>query len=283
MNKPWVYFIIGIIAIVALNSMFVVEQWNQAIIFQFGEAIKSIQEPGLKFKIPLIQSTTHFDKRILNYNLEEKEILAQDEKRLIVSAYIKYRITDPVRFYQTVGTQDKAPSRLYSILDSSLRQVIGQVPFNSLLGHQRSDIMKRIEETISSKSDRFGVSVVDVRILRADLPKENSEAIYRRMQSEREKEAREFRAQGAQEAEKIKSEADRDRKIIIADAYKISEILRGEGDAIAAKLYAEAYSKDAEFYEFYKSLDSYKKSFSKENTKIILSPANEFMRIFNNK
>ena len=280
MNKNWIYFLIGVLMIIVTNSFFIVEQMNQAIVFQFGEAVKSINTPGLKFKIPLIQSVRYFDNRILNYTLDEKEIIAKDEKRLIVSAFIKYKIFNPLKFYQTVGTEDKASSKLYSILDSSLRQVIGQSPLSSLLSTERQDIMQKIKEIVNDKSSRLGLDIIDLRILRADLPKENSEAIYRRMSSDREKEAKEFRAEGAAEAEKIRAEAERDRKIILSQAYKQSETLRGEGDSIAAKIYSDAYSKDAEFFAFYRSLASYRKSFDKDNTKLIISPNSKFMKYF---
>jgi membrane protease subunit HflC len=280
MNRNGLYFFIGILITLALNSFFIVEQRKQAIIFQFGEAVDSIATPGLKFKLPLIQSVRFFDNRILNYTLDEKEILAKDEKRLIVSAFIKYKITNTLKFYQTVGTEDKAASKLYSILDSSLRQVIGQAPLSSLLSNHRSVIMKDIQGIVNEKSTRFGIDIVDLRILRADLPKENSEAIYRRMASDREKEAKEFRAEGAAEAEKIKAEADKDRKIIIAEAYRKSETLKGEGDSIASKIYSQAYSQDPEFYDFYKSLNAYKNSFDSDNTKFIISPNSKFMKYF---
>ena len=280
MNRNWVFFAAGALIIIILNSFFIVDQRKQAIIFQFGEAVESIKTPGLKFKIPLIQSVTYFDNRILNYILDEKEILAQDEKRLIVSAFIKYKIANTLKFYQTVGTEDKASSKLTSILNSSLRQVIGQVPLSSLLSAERTNIMEKIQNIVNEQSSRFGIDIVDFRILRADLPKENSEAIYRRMQSEREKEAKEFRAQGASEAEKIKAEADRDRKVLLANAYRRAESTRGEGDGTASKIYADTYSKDSDFYQFYKSLTTYKKSFNKDNTKLILSPDNKFMKFF---
>ena len=171
MNKNWIYFLIGVLMIIVTNSFFIVEQMNQAIVFQFGEAVKSINTPGLKFKIPLIQSVRYFDNRILNYTLDEKEIIAKDEKRLIVSAFIKYKIFNPLKFYQTVGTEDKASSKLYSILDSSLRQVIGQSPLSSLLSTERQDIMQKIKEIVNDKSSRLGLDIIDLRILRADLPR----------------------------------------------------------------------------------------------------------------
>lgn len=279
-NKNWLFFAIGVFSIIILNSFFTVEQWRQAIVFQFGEAVDLVKTPGLKFKIPLLQSVRYFDNRILNYTLDEKEILAKDEKRLIVSAFIKYKIANTLKFYQTVGTEDKASSKLYSILDSSLRQVIGQAPLSSLLSSERTTIMKNIQEIVNEKSNRFGIDIIDLRILRADLPKENSEAIYRRMASDREKEAKEFRAQGAAEADRIKAEADRDRQVMLSEAYKKAQTLKGEGDHTAAKIYSNAYEKDPEFYEFYKSLNAYKKSFDKDNTKIIISPNSKFMKFF---
>lgn len=282
MNKNWLFFLIGIIAFVFLNSVFIVDQWKQAIVFQFGQSVRLIKEPGLHFKIPLVQNVRFFDIRILNYNLKEKEILASDEKRMIVSAFIKYRIINALEFYKTIGTEDLAASKLYSILDSSLRQIVGRVPLSYMLTEKRIGVMQDIAKIVEEKSKRFGIDIIDVRILRADLPKENSEAVYRRMQSEREKEAKEFRSEGLSEADKIKAQADKEARLIIAEAKKNAQILKGEGDSIAAKIYANAYNKDPEFYEFYKSMNSYKHSFKNTDTKIILTPDNKFMKFFNN-
>lgn len=281
LNFKLVLAILIVLFVFVFNSFFIVNQWNQAIVFQFGEAVRTIKDPGLKVKLPFIQEVRNFDKRILNYNLNAEEIQAQDKKRIIVSAFIKYKIEDVIKFYQSLGNQGEVDSRLHSVLDSSLRQVIGQSPLFHLLSKERGVIMKKIKNIVDEKAKRFGIKVVDLRILRADLPKENSEAIYRRMQSDREMEAREYRAQGVEEADRIKSEAEKESKIIIANANKDSQILKGEGDSLSTKIFNEVYSLDTNFYEFYKSLDVYKNIFNKNDTKIIISPQNDFMKYFN--
>ncbi len=274
-------FIVLTSLIVFLNSVFIVNQWNQAIILQFGESVRVIKDAGLHFKVPFIQNVNFFDKRILNYNLKDQEIQAKDKKRIIVSAFVKYQIADSLKFYQAIGVQGDESTRLNSILDSSLRQVIGQNPMINLLSHDRIKMMQSIEDIVSEKSKRFGIDIIDVRILRADLPKENSDAIYQRMKSDREMEAKEYRAQGVEESNIIKSQADKEVKIIYAEADKQSEIIRGNGDAIATKNYAEAYNLDKDFYEFSKSMQVYEEGLKKENTKMVLTPESNFMKYFN--
>ncbi len=283
-DKNIKYIIFTVIAIIALlNSFFVVDQTQQAIVLQFGESVRIEKKPGLHIKIPFIQNVMYFDNRLLNVTAEEKELIAKDQKRVIISAYAKYKIIDPLKFYQTVKTIKGLEARLNNILDSSLRQVIGDEPLARLLTNARSSIMERIQQIVNRESLKFGIDVVDTKILRADLPNENSAAIYKRMQADREKEAKEFRAEGEEESQVIQSTSEKERTIILAKAYKTSQITKGEGDALASKTYSDAFKVDPEFYNFYRSLEAYKKSFSdKENSTILLSPQDEFLKYFNN-
>ena len=279
MNKLYKTIFIFLGSVVLLNaSLFTVDQRLNAVILQFGEAVKVIEEPGLNVKIPLIQNVQFLDKRILNVTAEEKELTASDEKRVIVDAFAKYQIVDPVKFIKTVNNYSGANLRLNKLLESSMRTVIGRVPLNTLLSDKRSDLMLQIRDLVHSEAIFFGIKVIDVRILKSDLPTENSEAIYSRMQTERLKEAKQIRAEGEEEAAKIRSKADKESQIILADAFMESEKIKGAGDAEAAKLYNIAYSKDAEFYKFYRSLVAYKKSLSKDNTQFVLSPGSDFFK-----
>jgi len=283
MKQNTIYTISGLALTILfiVNSFFIVQQRQQALVFQFGEVVKIVKEPGLSFKLPLIQSVDFFDLRLLNFIAEEKEVVASDQKRLIVSAFAKYKIEDPLEFYKAVSNEAGARSKLNAILESSMRQIVGMYPLSALLSEQRVKIMKEIQNDFSKEAERFGIKIVDVRILRADLPKENSQAINERLQSYYEKQAREFRAEGAEEAQRIKANVERDQKIIIAEAQNIAQITRGQGDAEAAKISAEAYSKDPSFFEFYKSIQVYKNTLNKDDTRMVLSPDNKFFKFLN--
>ena len=274
------YFIAGILIFLGLNSFFTVDQKQYGLVFQFGEMVRIIDNPGLHFKMPLVQNITYLDKRILDFTADEKEVIAKDQKRLIVSAFTKYRIINPLKFYQAVQTIQGAKQRLNSIFESSLRQVLGEAPLSDLLTDKRSSIMDSIRTLFSKETERFGVEVVDVRIMRADLPPENGEAIFQRMQSDREKEAKEFRAQGAEQADIITSEAEKTKKVILAEAGRNSEILKGEGDGQANKIYADGFAQDPGFYNFLKTMEAYKKALKKDNTKLYLSTDSEFLKYF---
>ncbi len=278
-EKQW-YFIIGLLfaAIITGMSLFTVDQRMYAIVFQFGEAVKIIDKPGLKFKIPFIQTVEYFDKRVLTIDAEAKELTASDGKRIIIDAFAKYKIIDPVTFYKTVNKTYGVEIRLNRILESSMRKVIGRIKLMDLLSSKRSDIMHEINSIVQNEAKHLGIDLIDVRILRADLPKENSMSVYKRMQTEREKEAKQIRAEGEEGAARITSKADRESKIILAEAYKQSEILRGEGDEVASKIYNNAYSKDPDFYQFYRSLNSYQKAFNDGKTSFILSPKSDFLK-----
>lgn len=274
-----IFLAIGFI-VVLYSSVFTVDQRLYAVVFQFGEAIRTIEKPGLKAKIPFIQKVEFYDKRLLNVEVEAKELTASDGKRIIVDAFARFKIKDPVVFYRTVNNYQNITIRLNKIVESAMRKVIGKSPLTSLLSFERGNIMKDIYDSVDIEAKNFGVKISDVRIMRADLPKENSVAIYKRMQTEREKEARQIRAEGQEEATKIRSVADKEIKIIMAEAYMKSQILKGEGDAISSKIYNNTYSKDPEFYNFYKSLDTYKKSL-KDNTYMIISPDSGFLKYLN--
>lgn len=267
-----------ILGVVVLSSVFIVDQRKIAIVFQFGEAIKIIEKPGLNFKIPLVQNVVLFDNRILYVNAEAKELTAADGKRIIVDSFAKYKITDPVKFFKTVQTYEGADLRLSRILESSMRKVIGRVNLSILLTDERSSLMLHIKDLLDKEAKTFGIDIIDARIKRADLPAENSEAIYKRMQTEREKEAKQIRAEGKEEATRIRSTADKESRVIISEAYKNSEKIKGEGDAEAAVIYNRAYSKDTEFYKFYRSISSYKKSLAKDNTSFVISPNSPYFQ-----
>jgi membrane protease subunit HflC len=283
-NQTKKILIISTIAILLfLSTIFTVDQRQQVLILQFGQPIRTINKPGIKFKIPLLQNAVFFDKRIIDLGISEQEVIASDQKRLIINAFAKYQIIDPLKFYTTVGTTQGFANKISGILDSSLRQVIGEVTLSELLTEDRSNIMAKIKDVVSAASEIFGVKIVDVRIMRADLPKENSDAIYARMQTEREKEAREIRANGAEEADKIRAAADKERTIILAEAKKNSDITRGNGEAESNKIYANSYGRDPEFADFYRSMSAYKEALNSEKTKMVISPDGEFFKYFGNK
>jgi membrane protease subunit HflC len=284
MNKSTkkILIIITLALIVFQSSFFTVDQRQQVLILQFGEPIRAIDTPGIKFKMPFIQNAIFFEKRIIDLSLPEQEVIASDQKRLIINAFTKFQIIDPLKFYTTVGSSYGLSSKLSGILDSSLRQVIGEVTLNELLTENRGNIMKKIKDAVGSSSEIFGIKIIDVRIMRADLPKENSDAIYARMQTEREKEAREIRAKGAEEADKIRAEANKEKTIIIAEAKKNSDIVRGNGESESNKIYANSFGRDPEFADFYRSMSAYKTAFSNDKTKMIISPDSDFFKYFNN-
>ncbi len=273
-----------IVALIFLNEgLFVVEESHQAILLQLGEVVSDKPlKSGLHFKVPFVQKDVHFDRRILNLNSDSREVIASDQKRLIVNYYVKYRIIDPVLFYKSVRNEMTLGNRLGPIVESQVREQVGFVSLISLLKESRSIVMDTIKTKANEQAKDFGVEVVDVRIKKTDLPEENSEAIFRRMQTEREKEAKEIRAQGSEEAQMIIAVADKESQIILAKAKKKSKILEGEGDGEAAKIFNDAFGVDEDFFKFYRHLQSYKRSFVKDNTKLIITPDNSFLDYFNN-
>jgi modulator of FtsH protease HflC len=260
------------------SSIYTLDQRKTAIVFQFGEAVREVTSPGLYIKVPFIQNVEYFDKRVLHIDAEAKELTASDGKRIIVDAFAKFTIQEPVKYYKTVQDFYGASIRLNKILESQMRKVIGRIELTKILSSDRRKIMQEVLRNIKEEAEQFGINVIDVRILRADLPKENSAAIYTRMQTEREKEARMIRAEGREEAARIISRADKESKIILAEAYKDSEIIKGEGDAESAKIFNDAFGKDEEFYSFVKHLQTYKETFSKEGSTFVISPNSKFLK-----
>ena len=280
-NKIILPLIIAIAA-TAFFSIFIVKEINQAIVLQFGDPKRIILKPGLNFKIPFIQNVVFLDKRILNLDTPPEEVIASDQKRLIVDAFARFQIIDPLKFYISVGNERVARSRLSTIINSRIRNVLGQQRLQTLLSEDRSKQMSLIQDGVNNEAENFGIKIVDVRIKRADLPPANSEAIYRRMQTEREREAKEFRAKGAEMAITITSTADKEVTVILADAEKQSEIMKGEGDGQRNKIFADAFGKDPEFFAFYRAMQAYEKSLIGGETSLILSPDSEFFKFFGN-
>lgn len=267
--------------ILASGAFFTVDQRQYAVVFQFGEAMRVINDPGLNIKVPFLQNVEYYDRRILNVDAEAKEVTSADGERVIVDVFAKFKIIDPVMFYKTVANDYGVRIRLNKIIESSMRKVIGTVLLTSLLSEQRGEIMLEIQRRANDAAKDFGVDVIDVRILRADLPKENSEGVYHRMQTEREKEAKQIRAEGEEEAARITAKADKEAQIILSEAYMQAQTIKGQGDAEAARIYNSAYSQDPEFYKFYRSLVAYKNTLKKDDTQFILSPKSEFFKYLN--
>jgi len=274
--------LIIVIAAVIFFSVFIVKEVNQAIVLQFGDPKRIISKPGLNFKIPFIQNVVFLDKRILNLDTPPEEVIASDQKRLIVDAFARFQIVDPLKFYISVGNEIVARSRLATIINSRIRNVLGKQELQTLLSEDRSKQMSLIQEGVNNEAENFGIKIVDVRIKRADLPQANSNAIFRRMQTEREREAKEFRARGAEMAVTITSTADKDVTVILADAQKKSEIMKGEGDGKRNKIFADAFGQDPEFFAFYRSMQAYERSLIGGETSLILSPDSEFFKFFGN-
>jgi len=261
-------------------SFFTVKEINQAIVLQFGDPKRVIAEPGLQVKIPFIQNVVFLDRRILSLDPAPEEVIASDQKRLIVDAYARFKIVDPLKFYISVGDERVARSRLATIINSRIRSVLGKQSLATLLSEERSTQMSIIQEGVNIEAEKFGITIIDVRIKRADLPQANSEAIYKRMQTEREREAKEFRARGAEMAVTITSTADRKVTVILANAEKQSEIMKGEGDGIRNKIFADAFGRDPEFFAFYRAMQAYEKALIGGETSLILSPEGDFFKFF---
>ena len=274
--------LIIVLAVTAFFSIFIVKEINQAIVLQFGDPKRIILKPGLNFKIPFIQNVVFLDKRILNLDAPPEEVIASDQKRLIVDAFARFQIVDPLKFYISVGNERVARSRLSTIINSRIRSVLGTQRLQTLLSADRTNQMALIQTGVNNEAEKFGIKIVDVRIKRADLPPANSEAIYRRMQTEREREAKEFRAKGAEMAITITSTADKEVTVILANAQKQSEIMKGEGDGQRNKIFADAFGKDPEFFAFYRNMQAYENALIGGETSLILSPDSEFFKFFGN-
>ena len=269
-----------LIGVVIFQSLFVVQEISQAIVLQFGDPKKIVTKAGLNFKLPFIQNVVYLDKRILNLDNDPEEVIAADQKRLIVDAFARFKIVDPLKFYISVGNERVARSRLSTIINSRIRGVLGTQELATLLSTDRARQMQIIQSQVNEEAKNFGINIVDVRIKRADLPPANSEAIYKRMQTEREREAKEFRAQGAEIAQKIRSTADKDVTVILAQANKKSEIMKGEGDGQRNKIFADAFGKDPQFFAFYRAMQAYEKALIGGETSLVLSPDSEFFKFF---
>ena len=262
---------------VAAGSIYTVNQGEQALVLQFGRPIRVVKEPGLKMKIPLIQNVVFYDARLLNLDPPAQEVVLNDKKRLDVDSFTRYKIVDPLRFYKTVRTEYQAQSKLAEIVNSSIRKILGRSTLQELLSQKRTQIMNDISAAVKVDAEQIGVSVADVRIRRADLPLEVLQAINARMKTEREREAKEFRAQGSQAAQKIKA---KEETLILADANKQAQIIRGQGDEQAIMIWNNAAGQDMEFYAFYRSLEAYKNALSDGNAAMVLSPDSEFFQFF---
>ena len=271
---------IVLIGVVVFQSLFVVQEISQAIVLQFGDPKKIVTKAGLNFKLPFIQNVVYLDKRILNLDNDPEEVIAADQKRLIVDAFARFKIVDPLKFYISVGNERVARSRLSTIINSRIRGVLGTQELATLLSTDRARQMQIIQSQVNDEAKNFGINIVDVRIKRADLPPANSEAIYKRMQTEREREAKEFRAQGAEIAQKIRSTAEKDVTVILAQANKKSEIMKGEGDGLRNKIFADAFGKDPQFFAFYRAMQAYEKALIGGETSLVLSPDSEFFKFF---
>jgi membrane protease subunit HflC len=271
-----------LVAIVAYSSVFTVDMTEQALVVRFGAPVGVATDPGLHFKAPFIDTVISIDKRILDLENPSQEVIASDQKRLVVDAFARYRIENPLRFYQSVGSIQAANIQLTTILNASLRRVLGEVTFIQVVRDEREKLMARIREQVDKEADAYGIQVVDVRIRRADLPEQNSQAVYQRMQTERQREAAEFRAQGAQKAQEIRSNADREATVIVAEARSTGEQVRGEGDGERNRLFAEAYGKDPDFFAFYRSMTAYENGLKSSETRFLLRPDSNFFKFFGN-
>jgi membrane protease subunit HflC len=274
-------FLILLAIVVGYGAMFTVHQNEQALVLQFGEPITTVETPGLHFKIPFVQNVEYFDRRVLDYDPPAEEVIAADQKRLVVDTYTRFRIVNPLRFYQTVGSELGIRNRLGALVSGSLRRVVGNVTLASILSAERAQIMEDIRKQVNTEAQAFGIDVVDVRIRHADLPEANNQAIFARMQSEREREAKEFRAQGAELAQRIRSRADREKVVILAEAQRQSQITRGEGDSDSIRIYADAFNKDPDFFAFYRTLQAYREALGNGDTTMVLAPDSDFLRFFN--
>ncbi len=275
-----VLVLIAGLGFLAYTGLFQVHQTQNALVLRFGEVRHVITEPGLHWKVPVADNVVRIDRRILDLDSPVQEVIASDQRRLVVDAFARYRIADPLRFYQAVGSINAANSRMATVLNASLRRVLGEQSFFAVVRDRRDELMREITRQVNAEAEGFGIDVVDVRIRRADLPQANAEAIFARMQTERQQEAAQIRAEGEEEARRIRSRADRDSTVIVAQANRDSERLRGEGDGRRSSIYAEAFGQDEDFYAFYRSMQAYEIGLAADHTQLVLSPESEFFRYF---
>lgn len=270
--------VLVVVGLILSTSLFAVHQTQQALVLQFGNPVRVVKDPGLNVKVPFLQQVEFFDSRVLDFDAEPVELVLGDQKRLVVDSFTRYRIEDPLRFRQSVGSEVVFRTRLQPIVISALRSVLGEVSLFSVLSDERPALMGAIQTEANRALQQFGVNVVDIRIKRADLPKENSDAIFLRMQTEREREAKELRAQGAELAQRIRSRADRERRVLIAEAERDALITRGKGDAEAVRIFAQSFGQDPAFFEFYRSMQAYQVALGGEGTSMVMSPDSDFLR-----
>jgi membrane protease subunit HflC len=273
--------ILIVIAIAVYLSIFIISQTQQALVLRFGQVVRQVGEPGLYYKLPLIDNVVYFDKRILDLDSPPLEIIASDQKRLVVDAWGRYKIVNPLLFYQSVGSIEVADQRLSTFVNSAVRQVLGAATFIQLVRDERADLMERITTRVDREARGLGIEMVDVKIRRADLPEANSQAIYQRMQTERQQEATQIRALGEQQARRIRAEADRTAVVIVAEAQREAEQTRGKGEADRNRILAEAFNADPEFFAFYRSMQAYEIGLGGSDTRWVISPDSEFFRFFN--
>jgi len=269
-----------VLLLIGYGSVFSVYETRQALVVRLGEPRQVYTDPGLHFKWPLIESVIFIDKRILDLENAAQEVIASDQKRLVVDAFARYRVRDVLMFYQTVGSIDGANSRLSTLLNSALRRVLGEATLTHVVRDDRSALMTRVREQVDREAQAFGIQVVDVRIRRADLPEQNSQAVYQRMITERQREAAEFRAMGSQRSQEIRARADREVTVLLAEATSTSEKVRGEGDAERNRIFADAYSQDPDFFAFYRSMQAYEAGLRPNDTRMVIRPDSDFFRFF---
>lgn len=276
--------ILGILGIGAYGALFTVDQTQQALVIQFGEPKRTIQEPGLAFKLPFIQDVVYYEKRVLSLIPQDaEEVILSDQKRLQVDAYARYQIQDPLLFFQTVRNELGARGRLEAIIDSSVRRALGRETLGSILTGQRNDITRSIGDEVNQSVSSLGIKIIDVRLRRADYPEATSQNIFNRMKSEREREAKEFRATGEEEAQKIRADAEKTRTVIISEAKREAQETRGAGDSKAIRIYADSFGQDADFFAFYRSMEAYRNSMKDNDTSMVISPTSSFFRFFKDK
>ncbi|HOO51147.1 MAG TPA: protease modulator HflC [Alphaproteobacteria bacterium] len=276
--------IAAVVAFILINSaIFTVSEGQQVIVLRFGDPKHQITDPGLHFKVPMIDNIRTFEKRILNVDPPSEEVLLADQKRLVVDSFARYKITDMLVFLKTLNTENSAQQRLHTVINSAMRSTMGKATLQDILSSKRDVLMENIQDIVNEEAKRFGIEVVDVRIVRADLPEQVTQATFDRMRSEREREAREARAEGEQLATEIRSKADKERTVLLAEAKRDSEIVRGQGDKKAIEIYGKAFGQDPKFYAFYRSLEAYKNSLGNADTTLLLSPESEFLEFFKDK
>ena len=274
--------VLVVAGIVAMNALFIVDQTEQALVLQFGQPRRVIRDPGLWVKRPFLEDVRRYDNRLLDFEPPPEEVIVSDQKRLVVDTYTRYRITDPLLFFQTVNSETAVRARLSAMVNGSLRRVLGNVTLSALLSHQRSSIMTQIRDEVADQGKGFGIDVIDVRIRRADLPEENNQAIYARMVSERQQQAAQYRGEGAEAAQNVRANADRERTVILAEAQRDAQRVRGDGDAESIRVYADAFGQDKEFFAFYRSMQAYRDALNGRTTSFVLNPDGGFFRFFDN-